>query len=115
MGNLDSRRDWGYAGDYVEAMWLMMQMGTPSDYVIGTGETHSVRELCELAFDYVGLDYRDYVVQDQRFYRPAEVDSLVADPSKANQELGWKPKIGFENLIQMMVDADLKRLAQEID
>jgi GDPmannose 4,6-dehydratase len=114
LGNLEARRDWGFAGDYVEAMWLMLQQGTPSDFVVGTGVTHSVRELCELAFGYVGLDYRDFVVQDQRFYRPAEVDMLVADPSRANKELGWHPSVGFEELVHMMVDADLKRLAQEI-
>jgi GDPmannose 4,6-dehydratase len=114
MGNLEARRDWGFAGDYVEAMWLMLQQKSPSDYVVGTGKTHAVRELCALAFDCVGLDYRDYVVQDQQFYRPAEVDMLVADPRKANQELGWKIKVGFEELIQLMIDADLKRLAKEI-
>lgn len=115
LGNLDARRDWGYAGDYVEAMRLMLQGGTPDDFVIGTGETHSVREFCELAFSHVGLDYEEYVIQDPRFYRPAEVDLLVADPGKAGEELGWQPKIGFEELIQIMVDADLKRLALEID
>lgn len=115
LGNLESRRDWGYAGDYVEGMWLMLQQGTPDDFVIGTGVTHSVRELCELAFSHVGLDYNDFVVQDPRFYRPAEVDLLVADPSKAVKDLEWQPKIGFEELIHMMVDADLKRLALEID
>jgi GDPmannose 4,6-dehydratase len=115
LGNLDSRRDWGYAGDYVEAMWLMMQCGTPEDFVIGTGETHSVRKLCELAFSHVGLDYQDFVVQDPRFYRPAEVDHLVADPSTANKELSWQPKVDFEELVQLMVDADLKQLALEID
>jgi GDPmannose 4,6-dehydratase len=115
LGNLEARRDWGYAGDYVEAMRLMLQQGTPEDFVIGTGETHSVRELCEVAFSHVGLDYEEYVVQDQRFYRPAEVDMLVADPSKAFEELGWQQKIGFKKLIQIMVDADLKRLAHEID
>lgn len=115
LGNLDARRDWGYAGDYVEAMRLMLQGGTPDDFVIGTGETHSVREFCELAFSHVGLDYEEYVIQDPRFYRPAEVDLLVADPGKAGEELGWQPKIGFEELIHIMVDADLKRLALEID
>ncbi len=115
LGNLDSRRDWGFAGDYVEAMWMMLQRGEPEDYVIGTGETHSVRELCDLAFSHVGLDYEDYVVQDPRFYRPAEVDLLVADPKKAVDELEWKPKVKFKELIQLMVDADLKRLALEID
>jgi GDPmannose 4,6-dehydratase len=115
LGNLESRRDWGYAGDYVEGMWLMLQRENPEDYVIGTGVTHSVRDFCELAFSHVGLDYNEYVVQDPRFYRPAEVDLLVADPKKAISELEWQPKIGFEELIHMMVDADLKRLALEID
>ena len=115
LGNLDARRDWGYAGDYVEAMWFMLQQSTAEDFVIGTGQTHSVREFCELAFNYVGLDYQDYLVQDPKFYRPAEVDVLVSDPRKANRELGWQPRVGFEELIHMMVDADLKRLAREID
>jgi GDPmannose 4,6-dehydratase len=115
LGNLESRRDWGFAGDYVEAMWLMLQRGSPEDYVIGTGLTHSVRELCELAFSHVGMDYNDFVVQDPQFYRPAEVDLLVADPSKAVDELKWEPKIGFNELVQLMVDEDLKRLALEID
>jgi GDPmannose 4,6-dehydratase len=115
LGNLESRRDWGYAGDYVEAMWLMLQYEAPKDFVIGTGETHSVRKLCELAFNHVGLDYQEYVVQDERFYRPAEVEMLVADPKLAHEELGWHQKVGFEELIQIMVDADLKRLAREID
>ena len=115
LGNLDARRDWGYAGDYVAAMWCMLQRSTAEDFVIGTGQTHSVREFCELAFNYVGLDYQDYLVQDPKFYRPAEVDVLVSDPRKANRELGWQPRVGFEELIHMMVDADLKRLAREID
>lgn len=115
LGNLDSRRDWGFAGDYVEAMWMMLQQAEPEDFVIGIGETHSVRELCDLAFSHVGLNYEDFVVQDPRFYRPAEVDLLVADPKKAVEELGWQPKIKFEELIHIMVDADLKRLALEID
>lgn len=115
LGNLEARRDWGFAGDYVQAMRSMLQHGTPQDFVIGTGETHSVRKLCEIAFGHVGLDYEEYVVQDPRFYRPAEVDLLVADPSKAVDELGWQPKVGFEELIHIMVDADLKRLALEID
>ncbi|HJW89453.1 MAG TPA: GDP-mannose 4,6-dehydratase [Anaerolineales bacterium] len=115
LGNIDSRRDWGFAGDYVEAMWCMLQLGTPQDYVIGTGETRSVRELCDLAFNYVGLDYQDFVIQDPRFYRPAEVDLLVSDPSKAHKELGWRPHVGFEELVHRMVDADLKRLSREID
>ncbi|MBA3892541.1 MAG: GDP-mannose 4,6-dehydratase [Gemmatimonadales bacterium] len=111
LGNLDARRDWGFAGDYVEAMWLMLQQPRAHDYVIGTAETHSVRELVELAFGHVGLDYRKYVVSDPRFHRPAEVDLLLADPSKARKELGWAPKVTFAQLVAMMVDADLKRLS----
>ncbi|MEP6688569.1 MAG: GDP-mannose 4,6-dehydratase [Gemmatimonadales bacterium] len=111
LGNLEARRDWGFAGDYVEAMWLMLQPDQPQDYVIGSGETHSVRELVDLAFAHVGLDYRKYVVSDPKFYRPAEVDLLLADPSKARRELGWAPKVGFAELVAMMVDADLERLA----
>jgi GDPmannose 4,6-dehydratase len=114
LGNLEARRDWGFAGDYVEGMWLMLQQAEPEDYVLGTGETHSVRDLCEKAFGYLGLDYREYVVQDPRFYRPAEVDLLVSDPTKACQKLGWKPKVSFEELIQLMVDADLKRIGKEM-
>jgi GDPmannose 4,6-dehydratase len=114
LGNLEARRDWGYAGDFVYGMWLMLQADKPQDYVLGTGVTHSVRDFCETAFRYVGLDYRDYVVQDPRFYRPAEVDLLVADPSKARQELGWSPKVEFEELIHMMVDADLGQVSREI-
>jgi GDPmannose 4,6-dehydratase len=109
LGNLDACRDWGYAGDYVEAMWLMLQQDQPDDYVVGTGHTHSVRDLCEVAFRCVGLDYRDHVVQDPRFFRPAEVDLLVSDPAKAARKLGWKPKVSFEQLVRMMVDADLER------
>jgi GDPmannose 4,6-dehydratase len=114
LGNLEARRDWGYAGDYVEGMWQMLQQGTPEDYVVGTGVTHSVREFCQAAFDCLGLDYQDYVVQDPRFYRPAEVDLLVAEPSKANGQLGWRPRVSFEELIHLMVDADMKRLAREM-
>lgn len=110
LGNLDSRRDWGYAGDYVRAMWLMLQQDDPDDYVIATGETHSVRELCEIAFDHVGLDWQQYVVQNERFMRPAEVDLLVGDASKAGHVLGWEPTVSFRELIQMMVDADLEEL-----
>jgi GDPmannose 4,6-dehydratase len=110
LGNLESQRDWGFAGDYVRAMWLMLQQTQPDDYVIASGQTHLVRELCELAFDYVGLDYRDYVVQDDRFMRPAEVDLLIGDPSKAHAKLGWQPETSFENLVRMMVEADLKLL-----
>jgi GDPmannose 4,6-dehydratase len=109
LGNLDSRRDWGFAGDYVDAMWRMLQREQPDDYVIGTGHTCSVRDLCEAAFSYVGLDYREHVVQDPRFFRPAEVDLLVADPGKARTELGWEPRVSFEVLVEMMVDADLAR------
>jgi GDPmannose 4,6-dehydratase len=114
LGNLDSRRDWGFAGDYVEAMWLMLQQDQPTDYVIGTGVTHSVREFCEAAFSHVGLDYCDYVVQDPRFYRPAEVDLLVSDPSKAHKEMNWAPSMRFEELVHCMVDADMKRVAREL-
>ncbi len=113
LGNLEARRDWGFAGDYVQAMWLMLQQEKPDNYVIGTGETHSVREFCETAFGHVGLDYNDFVVQDPRFYRPAEVDLLVADPSKAHAMLGWEPSIGFKELVIMMVEADLARLRQK--
>jgi GDPmannose 4,6-dehydratase len=109
LGNLEARRDWGFAGDYVEAMWMMLQLDAPDDFVIGTGDSRSVRELCEVAFDHVGLDWKKYVVQDPRFFRPAEVDLLVADPSKARAKLGWKPKISFHDLVRMMVDADLER------
>jgi GDPmannose 4,6-dehydratase len=109
LGNLEARRDWGYAGDYVEAMWLMLQQAEPDDFVIGTGDARTVRELCDVAFHHVGLDYRKYVVQDPKFFRPAEVDLLVADAAKAQSQLGWKPKVGFEELVRMMVDADLER------
>ncbi|MFN2186583.1 MAG: GDP-mannose 4,6-dehydratase [Anaerolineae bacterium] len=112
LGNLDSRRDWGFAGDYVKAMWLMLQQDLPDDYVVGMGETHSVRELCKVAFDRVGLDWERYVVSDPAFYRPAEVDLLVSDPAKAKKKLGWEAKVSFEELIQMMVDADLEHLKQ---
>lgn len=109
LGNLEARRDWGYAGDYVEAMWLMLQQDSPDDYVIGTGHTCSVRDLCEVAFGYLDMDYRKYVVQDPKFFRPAEVDLLVADASKSREKLGWTPKVSFEQLVRMMVDADLER------
>ena len=111
LGNLDARRDWGFAGDYVDAMWRMLQQPSPQDYVIGTGKTHSVRELVEAAFSHVGLDWEKHVVTDPKFMRPAEVDLLLADPSKARQELGWTPAVDFQHLIAMMVDADLKRLS----
>ena len=112
LGNLEARRDWGFAGDYVRAMWLMLQQDQPEDFVIGMGATHSVRELCELAFTRLGLDYRQYVVEDPRFFRPAEVDLLISDPGKAHQKLGWHPVVSFQDLVTMMVDADFKRLAQ---
>jgi GDPmannose 4,6-dehydratase len=111
LGNVDARRDWGFAGDYVDAMWRMLQRDEPRDYVIGTGETHSVRELCEVAFGHVGLDWQRYVKVDPRFVRPAEVDMLLADASQARRDLGWVPQVSFERLVTMMVDADLERLA----
>jgi GDPmannose 4,6-dehydratase len=110
LGNLDSRRDWGYAGDYVRAMWLMLQQERAEDYVIATGETHSVEEFLDLAFGYVDLDWHDYVVQDPRYMRPAEVDMLVGDASKAGAQLGWEPSIGLDRLVRMMVDADIELL-----
>ena len=110
LGNLQAKRDWGYAGDYVRAMWLMLQQAEPEDYVVGTGQTHSVEEFVQIAFDHVGLDWHDYVVVDPQFYRPAEVDLLLADPSKARRQLGWQPEVSFEQLVQMMVDADLAYL-----
>jgi GDPmannose 4,6-dehydratase len=113
LGNLESRRDWGYAGDYVKAMWLMLRQDEPDDYVIATGETHSVGELCEIAFDCVGLDWQQHVVQDERFMRPAEVDLLVGDASKAGQTLGWEPTVSFRELVAMMVDADLEALERQ--
>lgn len=111
LGNLDAKRDWGFAGDYVEAMWLMLQQDSPQDYVIATGETHTVQELVDVAFDQAGLSADQHVVVDPKFMRPAEVDLLVGDPTKAKQELGWEPKVNFEQLIRMMVDADLKLLS----
>ena len=111
LGNIDARRDWGFAGDYVDAMWRMLQQDEPDDYVIGTGETWAVRDFCQAAFEVVGLDYRDYVVHDAKFVRPAEVDLLVADPSKAKAQLGWTPSVSFSQLVQMMVESDLARYA----
>ncbi len=110
LGNLEAQRDWGFAGDYVKAMWMMLQQEEADDYVVATGVTHSVRHFCELAFGHVGLDYRDYVVQDERFMRPAEVDLLVGDPRKASEKLGWRPETSFEELVRMMVEADLELL-----
>jgi GDPmannose 4,6-dehydratase len=111
LGNLDAQRDWGYAADYVRAMWMMLQQDEPGDYVVATGETHPVRELCQIAFDQVGLNWEDHVVVDEQFLRPAEVDLLIGDPSKARAKLGWKPEVGFEELVRMMVDADLAALS----
>ena len=111
LGNLDSGRDWGFAGDYVDAMWRMLQRNEPTDYVVGTGEMHTVRDLCTAAFGRVGLDWKKYVKVDPRFVRPAEVDVLRADASRARQELGWAPRVDFEQLVHMMVDADLERLS----
>jgi GDPmannose 4,6-dehydratase len=110
LGNLEARRDWGFAGDYVRAMWLMLQQDTPDDYVVATGETHSVEEFVEETFSYLDLDWRQYVVQDPKFYRPAEVDLLVGDPSKAGRVLGWEPNVDFRGLVRLMVDADLAAL-----
>jgi GDPmannose 4,6-dehydratase len=112
LGNLDAQRDWGFAGDYVEAMWLMLQQDRPDDFVIATGEVHTVRELCEAAFAHLGLDYREFVKTDPRFVRPIDVNVLFGDPSKAKSLLGWEPKVRFEQLVEMMVDADIDRLIQ---
>ena len=113
LGNLDAQRDWGFAGDYVKAMWMMLQQKEADDFVIGTGETHSVREFCEIAFSHVDLDYEEFVVRDERFYRPAEVDVLLANPEKAGRVLGWEPHVDFNSLVTMMVDADLELLRKE--
>ncbi len=110
LGNLQAKRDWGYAGDYVRAMWLMLQQDEPDDYVVGTGETHSVQEFVEIAFGHVGLEWQKYVKVDPKFYRPAEVDLLLADPTKANTKLNWQPEVSFSELVTMMVDADLEIL-----
>jgi GDPmannose 4,6-dehydratase len=110
LGNIDSKRDWGFAGDYVEAMWLMTQQVTPDDYVVATGVTNTVRDMCKFAFEHVGLNYEDYLVIDPKFMRPAEVDVLLGNPAKAKAKLGWSPRTSMEELIAMMVDADLRRL-----
>jgi GDPmannose 4,6-dehydratase len=110
LGNLDAQRDWGFAGDYVKAMWLMLQQDRPDDYVVATGETHAVRELVQIAFEHVGLDWEQHVKIDPRFLRPAEVDLLIGDPSKAKQQLGWRQEVDFAGLVTMMVDADMARL-----
>ncbi len=114
LGNLDAQRDWGFAGDYVRAMWLMLQQDRPDDYVVATGETHSVRELVEVAFGHVELNWEEYVVQDPRFMRPAEVDLLIGDPSRAREELGWEPRVDFRELVHTMVDADLTRVGARL-
>ncbi|NLB70303.1 MAG: GDP-mannose 4,6-dehydratase [Lentisphaerae bacterium] len=114
LGNIDAKRDWGFSGDYVEAMWMMLQQDEPDDYVIATGRTTTVRDMCVIAFDYVGLDYEKFVVIDPRFYRPAEVDILLGNPAKAKAKLGWEAKTSLEELIHMMVDADLERVKREI-
>jgi len=113
LGNLDARRDWGFAGDYVQAMWLMLQQDQPDDYVVATGETHSVQRLVEIAFATVGLNWQDYVVIDERFMRPAEVDLLIGSPAKAKAKLGWQPQVNFEQLVQMMVESDLALLKRQ--
>ena len=112
LGNLNAKRDWGFAGDYVEAMWMMLQQGTPRDYVIGTGETHSVKEFIEAAFGHLGLDWKKYVKVDKQFLRPADVHVLLSDARHAHRELGWKQKVGFHELVEMMVDADMARLSK---
>jgi len=114
LGNLDAKRDWGFAGDYVRAMWLMLQQDEPEDYVIATGATHSVRDLVQIAFDYVNLNWEDYVIVDPKFVRPAEVDLLLGDSTKAGEKLGWKPEVDFKSLIKMMVDADLEKVKNNI-
>jgi GDPmannose 4,6-dehydratase len=112
LGNLEALRDWGFAGDYVRAMWLMLQEPRPDDYVVGTGRNHTVREFCELAFGHVGLDWKKHVKVDREFFRPADVHTLLSNPSKARRRLGWKPAVSFPSLVRMMVDADLKRLSR---
>jgi len=112
MGNLDAKRDWGFAGDYIKAMWLMLQQDKPDDFVIGTGEAHSVKEFIEEAFGYAKLDWKKYVKVDKKFFRPAEVNFLLADPAKAKKKLGWSPKISFKELVHMMVESDIKRLSK---
>ncbi len=111
LGNLDAKRDWGFAGDYVEAMWLMLQADKPDDYVVATNETHSVKEFCQIAFEHVGLDWEKYVEVSEKYFRPAEVDLLIGDPAHAKKQLKWEPKVSFEELVKMMVDADVKELS----
>ncbi|MCR4337907.1 MAG: GDP-mannose 4,6-dehydratase, partial [Candidatus Omnitrophica bacterium] len=114
LGNLDAKRDWGFAGDYVEAMWLMLQQEEPGDYVIATGQTHSVKEFLREAFGYAGLDWKKYVEIDKRYLRPTEVDLLLGDNSKAKKKLNWKPKVNFQQLVKMMVDADMELVAKQL-
>ena len=114
LGNIDAKRDWGFAGDYVDAMWRMLQQDAPDTYVVATGKTTTVREMCRIAFEYVGLDYEKYVVIDSKFYRPAEVDVLVGKPDKAEEKLGWKAQTDLTQLIHMMMDADLERVQAEL-
>ena len=114
LGNLDAKRDWGYAPDYVEAMWLMLQADEPDDFVVATGETHTVREFLEQSFRHAGLDWEQHVEIDPRYFRPTEVDALLGDPSKAREQLGWEPKVGFEELVRIMVDADLAALEDQL-
>ncbi len=114
LGNLEAKRDWGFAKDYVEAMWMMLQQDEPEDYIIATGKQHSVKEFVEIAFSHVGLDWKKYVVVDKNFFRPAEVENLLGDPTKAKQKLGWAPKVSFEELVSMMVDEDIKRLSKKV-
>ena len=114
LGNIDSKRDWGFAGDYIEAMWLMLQAPKPDDYVIATGHTHSVKEFLAIAFDYAGLDWKKFVAIDKKYFRPTEVDLLLGDASKAKKKLGWKPKVGFEELVRMMVDSDMALVEKEV-
>jgi GDPmannose 4,6-dehydratase len=111
LGNLEAKRDWGFAGDYVRMMWMMLQQKSPDDYVVATGENHTVREFCEIAFDRVGLPWKKFVVVDKALFRPAEVNMLCGNPAKARRKLGWRPEVGFPELVRMMVDADLKRLS----
>jgi GDPmannose 4,6-dehydratase len=113
LGNLDARRDWGFAGDFVQAMWLMLQQDKPDDFVIATGETRTIREFCQVAFDRAGLDWENYVVIDERFFRPAEVNILLGDAAKASETLGWKPETSFEKMVQLMVDHDLEMVAKQ--
>jgi GDPmannose 4,6-dehydratase len=114
LGNLSASRDWGFAGDYVEAMWMMLQHHKPDDYVVATGETHSVQEFCDLVFTKLDLDYNKYVEIDEKYYRPAEVDILLGDPTKAKEQLGWKPKVSFGGLIDMMIESDLQLAHKEL-